>query len=141
MPVMTGASTVKLIVVLLVELPTVTFTAPDVAEDGTVAVMRPSDQALVVAFQPLIATVLVPCVVPKPLPLIWICAPGSPLVGLTAVTRTGDTVKIVLVLLLVPLTVTLTPPVVVPVGTVATIWVLLQLEMVVAATLLKEMAP
>jgi hypothetical protein len=144
MPVITGASTVKLIVVLLATPPTVTFTGPVVAvvnEDGTVAVIRLADQALVVAVQPLIVTVLVPGVAPKPLPLIWICVPGNPLAGLTPVTETGPTVKIVLVLLLVPLTVTLTPPVVAPVGTLATICVLLQLAIVVAATLLNEIVP
>jgi hypothetical protein len=121
--VITGPSIVKFVVVLLATPPTVTLIGPadTVAVAGTVVVIEPSDQTVGVAVHPLTVTELVPCVVPNPLPLIWICAPGRPLVGFTPVTETPPTVYVLPVLLLVLPTVTFTPPVVAPVGTVATI--------------------
>ncbi len=67
---MAGNGTRKFTVVLLEFPPTVTFTGPEEAVAGTVAVITPSDQAETAAFTPLNVMVLPDCGAPKPLPLI-----------------------------------------------------------------------
>lgn len=108
---------------------TVTTTLPVVAPDGTVATMDVSLQLVMeVAGVPLKATVLVPWVAPKFVPEIVTNAPTAPVfvesVLIVGVRRTvnGDPA------LATPLTVITTlPEPVAPLGTVATICVLLQL--------------
>jgi hypothetical protein len=73
-------STVKLRP-LLAMLDTVTTTLPVVAPLGTVATMLVALQLVAVAVVPLNLTVLVPCVVPKPVPVIVTDAPTAPDVG------------------------------------------------------------
>ena len=98
--------------------------------------MEVSLQLVGVARVPLNATVLLPWVAPKLVPVIVTAAPtaadvGDKLVMLGAVTTVnGDPA------LATPLTVTTTLPVVAPPGTVATIEVALQLVMVVAVVVL-----
>ena len=123
-----GGGTVKLTVVLLEIPPAVTFTAPEVAVAGTVAVINPLDHPVIVAFT--LLKVTDPCVVPNPLPLICTDVLYKPLVGLTLLTATAPTVKDALLLLLAPPTVTLIGPVVADAGTAATICVSFQIEVV-----------
>jgi hypothetical protein len=59
----------------------VTLTHPVIAVVGTLATICESDQLDTAAFTPLKETELVPCVVPKPLPLNWTCVPTGPLDG------------------------------------------------------------
>jgi hypothetical protein len=118
---------------LLAKPLTVTTTLPVVAPDGTVATIEVALQLpIVVAVVPLNATVLVPCVDPKFVPAIVTEAPTAPEVGDKLVILGADTTVNDDPLLATPLTVTTTLPVVVPVGTVATIEVVLQLPIVVA---------
>jgi len=67
---------------LLVVPPTVITTLPVAAPAGTAAVMVAVDQELGVAGIPLNETVLVPCVAPKPDPVILTRAPIAPELGL-----------------------------------------------------------
>ena len=116
---------------------TVTTTLPVVAAAGTTVVICVADHAFAVAVTPLNFTVLVPCVDPKFVPVTVTGAPPAPLVGDSDVIAGGGTTVKVAVLLATPATVTLTAPVVVPVGTVATIDVFDQL-VTVAVLLLKN---
>src|SRR5947208_12480059 len=84
---------------------------------------------------------LLPGDAPKPEPATVTEVPIGPAAGLTELTTTPPTVKTWSVLLLVVPTVTLTAPVVAPDGTVATICVLDQLGVEVAAVPLKEIVP
>jgi hypothetical protein len=79
----------------------------------------------------------VPWVAPKLVPVIVTGAPTAPVVGDRLVMLGADTTVNVLLLLATPLTVTTTPPVVAPVGTVATIELAPQLVIVVAVIPLK----
>ena len=127
------ASTVKLDP-LLATPPTVTTTFPVVAPAGTGTTMLVALQlVIVVAVVPLNATVLVPCVEPKFVPVIVTDAPTAPDVGLRLVIVgvPVDTVKLT-PLLATPPTVTTTFPVVAPAGTGTTMLVALQLVIVVA---------
>ena len=118
---------------LLANPPTVTTTLPVVAPVGTVATIEVALQLpIVVAVVPLNATVFVPCVEPKFVPVIVTDAPTAPDVGDRLVMLGADTTVNDDPLLATPLTVTTTFPVVAPVGTVATIEVALQLPIVVA---------
>ena len=73
-------------------------------------------------------TVLVPCVVPKPKPVIVTTVPALPELGeMPEIVGAEVSVKLTL-LLLSPETVTTTGPVVAPLGTGTTIEVALQLE-------------
>jgi hypothetical protein len=116
-------ATVNTMVALLLTPPTVATTAPVVAPAGTGVTMLVADHDVGVAVVPLNFTVLVPCVAPKFVPLIVTVVPTGPLVG--------DRLRIVGVpvtvnsepLLAVPPTVTTTLPVVVPLGTSATMLV------------------
>jgi len=104
---------------------TVTTTLPVVAPAGTGAMIVVLLQLVGVALSPLKVKVLVPCVFPKPVPVIVTEVPGSPVLGLK-VAMVGATVKLT-PLLAIPPTVTTTFPVVAPGGTRATMLVALQL--------------
>jgi hypothetical protein len=119
-----------------------TTTFPVIAPVGTVATIDVAVQfPIVVAVVPLNATVPVPCVVPKFVPVIVTNAPTAPVVGdklvmLGAGTTVNDTP-----LLFTPPAVTTTLPAVAPVGTVATIDVAVQLVTVVAVVMLNFTVP
>jgi hypothetical protein len=106
---------------LLLRLPTVTTTLPDVAVAGTGTTIVVADQLVGVAVVPLNLIVLVPWVVPKFAPVTVTTVPIDPLEGERLVTvGVTPTVK-VSPLLARPPTVTTTFPVVAPVGTGTTI--------------------
>jgi hypothetical protein len=109
---------------------TVTTTVPVVAPVGTGTTIDVLAQLVIVAAVPLNFTV--PCVVPKFVPVIVTEAPTAPEVGdrlvIVGDARTVNEVP----LLATALTVTTTFPVVAPVGTTATMEVLLQLVIEVA---------
>jgi len=122
---------------LLATPPTVSTTLPVVAPVGTTATMEVLLQLVIeVADVPLNFTVLVPCVVPKFVPVIVTEAPTAPEVGerLLIVGVVASTVNVGPVID-TPLTVTTTVPVVAPVGTGTTIEVLAQLVIVAAVPL------
>ncbi len=118
---MFGGETVKLIP-LLATPPTVTTTFPFVAPVGTDTAMLVALQLVGVAVVPLKVTVLVPCVAPKLVPVIVTEVPAGPLFGLRPLMLGDVTVKGT-ALLVTPPTVTVTFPVVAPLGTGATILV------------------
>ena len=110
---------------LLDSPPTLTITFPEVAPLGTGTTMLVVLQLLGVALVPLNVTVLTPCVEPKPEPPIVTDVPTAPDVGFKLVIE-GPTVKVT-PLLVSPPTPTTTFPVVAPLGTGATMLVVLQL--------------
>ena len=110
---------------LLATSPTVTTTSPVVAPAGTVTVIDVSLQFVAVASVPLNSTVLVPCVAPKPVPLIVTEVPSGPESELRLL-MPSVTVKATPALAS-PSTVTTTSPVVAPAGTVTVIEVSAQL--------------
>ena len=114
-----------------------TTTLPVVAPLGTMATIEVAVQLVIaVAVVPLNLTVPVPCVDPRFVPVIVTDVLTTPEVGDRLVMLgAGTTVKLT-PLLAVPPTVTTTLPVVAPVGTTATIEVVLQLVMVVAIVVL-----
>src|SRR6266496_361619 len=116
---MFGGETVKLIP-LLATPPTVTTTFPFVAPVGTDTAMLVALQLVGVAVVPLKVTVLVPCVAPKLVPVIVTEVPAGPLFGLRPLMLGDVTVKGT-ALMVTPPTVTVTFPVVAPLGTGATI--------------------
>jgi len=116
---------------LLATLATVTTTFPVVAAVGTGTTMLVALQLVGVAVTPLNFTVLVPCVSPKPVPVIVTEVPVAPLVGDRLVIF-GVTVKLT-PLLATLATVTTTFPVVAAVGTGTTMLVALQLVGVASA--------
>jgi hypothetical protein len=118
---------------LLARLPTVTTTFPVVAPIGTGATILVVLQPVGFAVVPLNLTVLVPWVAPKFAPVIVTDVPTAPKAG-DRLAMAGATVKL-LPLLVRPLTVTVTFPVVAPLGTAATMLVLLQLVGVAAVPL------
>jgi len=118
---------------LLATPPTVTITAPVVAPAGTVTPMLVVFQLVGEAGTPLKVTVLVPCVFPKPEPLMVTEAPIGPAAG-DRLLRPGKTVNTT-PLLAAPFTVTTMGPVVALVGTVALMLVSLQDEGVTAKPL------
>jgi hypothetical protein len=118
---------------------TVTTTLPVVAPEGTTAVIDVGLQLVIeVAGVPPKVTVLLPCDEPKLVPVIVTAEPTAPEVGFRLL-MVGDELLTVheTPLLAVPLTVTITLPVVAPVGTCAVIDAALQLVIVVAAVPLK----
>jgi hypothetical protein len=78
---MLGAETTVKLLPLLATLETVTTTLPVVAPEGTVTAMLVALQLVAVAVVPLNLTVLVPCEVPKFVPVIVTEAPTAPVVG------------------------------------------------------------
>jgi hypothetical protein len=130
-----GEVTVKL-TPLLATAPTVTTTFPVLAQVGTGTMMLVALQLVAVAATPLNLTVLVPCVVPKLVPVIVTAAPTSPEVGFKLVMVGAGEVTVKLTpLLAVPPTVTTTFPVVPPAGTGTTMLVALQVVGVAATPL------
>jgi hypothetical protein len=122
---------------LLATLLTVTTTGPVVAPVGTGTTMELALQLVGVAVVPLNRTVLVPRVAPKFDPVIVTAVPINPDVGERLVI-TGPWVEFTVkatVLLATLLTVTLTGPVVAPVGTGTTMELVLQLVGVAAVPL------
>lgn len=119
-----GTSTVKGIA-LLARPPTVTTTLPVVAPLGTGTIMLVALQLVGVAAVLLNVTVLLPCAEAKPDPMMVTEVPTGPEVGFKLV-MAGVTVNKTR-LLPIPLTITMTLPVVAPAGTGATMVVLLQL--------------
>src|SRR6267142_244987 len=111
----------------------VTTTLPVVAPLGTVAVILPAAQlVIVVALVPLKVTPPLPCVGPKFDPAIVIDEPTAPVLGVRDVMLGAPVTVNVTPVLAWPPTVTTTLPVVAPLGTVAVILVGPQLEIVVA---------
>ena len=113
-----------------------------VALFGTVATICVADQLPIdIALAPLNVTVPLPCVDPKFVPVIVTDAPTGPdVVDRTVMLGAGTTVKAD-PLLATPLTVTVTLPVVAPVGTVAQILVDDQLAIDVAVVPLNITVP
>src|ERR1700704_340242 len=106
---------------------TFTTTLPVVAPTGTVTVMLVALQALAAAAAvPLKVTVLVPCGVPKLVPVMVIDTPTAPEVRLRLVMVGGRTIVNGNPLLATPNTVTTTLPVVAPAGTNTVMLVALQ---------------
>src|SRR4029077_5358648 len=106
--------------------PTVTTTFPVVAPAGTGATMFVAFQLVGVPAVPLNVTVLVPCVVPKFVPVIVTEMPTGPEVGFRLLMVGADEVTVKLTPVLAnPPTVTTTFPVVAPLGTGATMLVAL----------------
>jgi hypothetical protein len=120
---------------LLLTPPTVTTTVPlpPVAPAGTSAVMDVTLQLVGVAAMPLNVTVLLPCKLPKPDPVIVTELPAMPDVG-DKLAMLGTTVKAT-PLLDPPFTVTTTLPVVAAAGTATAIEVDFQLVGVAATPL------
>ena len=116
-------ATVKL-TPLLATPPTVTTTLPVVAPAGTGTTMLVADQLVGVAAVPLNVTVLVPCVAPNVVPAIVTAVATGPLVGESVVMVGGVPITVnAAPLLMLPLTVTTTLPVVAPAGTGTTMLV------------------
>lgn len=132
-PLMLGAGRTVKEKPLLTTLFTLTTTLPVVAPVGTGVMIDVALQLLGVAVVPLNLTVFVPCAEPKPLPFIVTLAPIAPELGERAVIL-GVTVNAT-PLLLDPLTVTTTFPVVAAVGTGATILLAVQLVTVAVTPL------
>jgi hypothetical protein len=128
----TGALIVK-VTPLLPTPPTVTTTFPVVAPLGTGTMMLVAPQFEGVPAVPLKETLLVPCVAPKPDPVIVTAVPTDPDVGFR-LAICGDTAKET-PLLAVPPTVTTTFPVVALLGTGTVMLVALQFEGVAAVPL------
>jgi hypothetical protein len=131
-----GGVTVNVTPLLLTPPAAITITLPVVAPDGTLVVICVALQLLIVAVVPLKVTLPLPCVGPKFDPLIVTAAPTIPEVG-TRLLMLGAavTVNVTPLLATPPAAVTTTFPVVAPVGTVATIWLALQLVMVAVVPL------
>jgi hypothetical protein len=119
-----GVITLKFTPLLARSWWSVTTTFPDVAPEGTSAVMLESLQLCTVALTPLNATPPNPCVCPKVIPEMVTNEPIWPAVGPIAVIlgTTGNGLPFVEN----PLTVTIRDPVVAPLGTGTVILVLLQ---------------
>ena len=137
---MTGSVPTVKVSPLLASPPTVTTTSPVVAPSGTVTVIEVALHSVGVASVPLKVTLLLPCTVPKLVPVISTAVPSGPATGLR-LPIAGVTVK-VSPLLASPPTVTTTSPVAAPSGTVAVIEVSLQLVAVAGVPLkLTVLAP
>jgi len=95
----------------------VTTTLPVVAPVGTGTAILVADQVVGVSAVPLNLTVLVPCVAPKFVPVIVTAVPTGPVVGVRFVNVGATGTVYVSALLARPPTVTMTLPVVAPVGT------------------------
>jgi hypothetical protein len=107
--------------------PTVTTRAPEVAADGTDAVIEVLPHAVTIALAPLNITLLPPCVAPKPVPVIVTTVPVFPEFGEIEVTLSPEETVKLTPLLAVPPTVATMLPVVAPVGTGTVILISLQL--------------
>ena len=116
---------------LLESPPTDTTTLPDTVPAGTGTTMLVALQFVGVASVPLKLTVLVPCIAPKPVPVIVTGVPTAPDEGFRPVTVIGDGVTVNRTPLLEPAepapTLTTTLPVEAPNGTGTIMLVALQL--------------
>jgi hypothetical protein len=128
-----GAGIVNDVLLLAIPMLVVTTRLPLVASAGTLALMLALLHEVIVAVVPLNFTV--PAAAPKLLPLIATAVPAVPERGVTELTTGGGTTVNVTPLLATPPAVTVTGPVVAPVGTETTIEVSLQLETVAAVPL------
>jgi hypothetical protein len=133
--VMLGAGETVKVTPLLATVFTVTTTLPEVAPLGTGATIEVALQLVGVAAVPLKVTVLVPWVEPKFAPLMVTEVPTGPEVGDRLVMLGADETVKVTPLLATVFTVTTTLPEVAPLGTGATIEVVLQLVGVAAVPL------
>lgn len=106
---------------------TVTTTFPVVAPTGTGTLIVVAFHVVGVAIVPLKVTVFAPWLAPKVVPLIVIRVPTGPEDGARLVITGGGVTVNVFALLAFPSTVTITGPVVAPVGTGATMVVVFQL--------------
>lgn len=142
-PVMLGGiRTVNVTPLLATNPAAVTMTFPVVAPVGTVAVMLVALQPLTVAVVPLNLTKPLPCDVPKLEPAMVTLEPTVPEFGLRLLMLgAAVTVNVTPLLCTNPAAVTMTFPVVAPVGTVAVMLVALQLLIVVADVPLKVTLP
>jgi hypothetical protein len=112
--------TVKLTTLLATPPAAVTTTFPVVAPVGTVAVMLPPVQFVTVAVVPLNVTFPLPCDDPKFDPAMTMAEPTAPVLGVRLVMLgAGVTVNVTPVVATPPAAVTITLPVVAPLGTVA----------------------
>src|SRR6266481_1281438 len=125
---------------LLVIPPTVTLTGPVLATEGTTATICVSDQLTMLANILLKVTAPPLWVAPNPVPFICTCVPTGALEGFRELMTGLGSVKITSVLLLPLKVFTVTAPVDVFPGTVATICVSLQLT-TGTPTLLTEILP
>jgi hypothetical protein len=113
---------------LLVGLPfTVTVNGPVDAPDGTKVMMLVSLQLATTAVVPFNEIVLLPCVDPKPMPVMATSVPTTPEVGDTLVIPNPSSTVKLMPLLATPDADTTTFPVVASAGTVTTMLVALQL--------------
>src|ERR1700731_3771658 len=129
--VICGGGTVKLMLVLLETPPEITTTEPEMAVVGTVATIWLSNQLTIFAARLENVTELpLPCVAPKPLPLICTWVPTGALDGESELTIGFGMLKTTSTLLPPAKLLTVTGPVVAVPGTVATICVSLQLTTV-----------
>jgi hypothetical protein len=127
--------TVKFTPLLATPPGAVTMTFPEVAPEGTVAVMLDEAQLAIVAVVPLNVTFPLPCGAPKFVPEIVTEAPRAAAFGdKPVILGAGVTVKVTPALAWPP-TVTTTAPVVAPLGTGAVILVLPQIVGVEAVPL------
>ncbi|MFZ0879237.1 MAG: hypothetical protein WA002_07055, partial [Candidatus Acidiferrales bacterium] len=120
---------------LLAWPPTLTTMLPVVAPVGTGATMDEALQLIGDAAVPLKVTVLVPCVAPKLAPPIVTDAATAPEFGVRLEmlgTGLAEVTAKTAALLVTPLTVTITLPVVAPVGTGAMMVVAVQMDVVAA---------
>jgi hypothetical protein len=127
--VICGIGTLKSIGELLELVPTVTDMDPPEAVWGTVVAIWVSDHdaGATEANSLPNRTLVLPWAEPKPVPFITTGVPTGPLDGDTEVMMGFGTVNITSLLLETPFTVITAGPLVAPLGTVATIWVSLQL--------------
>src|SRR5438093_13572969 len=112
------AVTVKLLLLVAVPPGVVTLSGPVVAPLGTVPTRRASDLTVKLALVPLTRTAVAPV---KAAPVIVTLVPTGPLVGvkLVIVGALAVTVKLLMLEAVPPGVVTLSGPVVAPLGTVA----------------------
>jgi hypothetical protein len=136
------AVTVKTLALLAVTPPTVTTTFPVVAPTGTGTTRLVADHIVGVATVPLNRTALLPCAAPKLVPAIVTTVPTAPLAGVRLVMLGGDPSTVNGTPLLgTPPTVTVTAPLVAPLGTEATMRVAVQLEVVATVPLKRTLLP
>jgi hypothetical protein len=133
--VIDGAPETVNVTPLLFVPPVVTTTGPVLAPTGTGTRMLVSLQLIGVPVVVLIFTTLVPCGEPKPEPVIVTFVLMGPVVGEMLLMVGGPLMVKFTPLLATPPTVTMTGPVVAPVGTGTTIWLVLQLDGVAAVPL------
>jgi len=125
--------TVKLVLLVTVTPPVLTFILPDVAPAGTLVVMLPEEEVKTVAATSLKVTTFSLAISLKFVPVMITSAPTAPLVGLNPViVGIPRTVKSESLLMVTPLVVTDIFPVEAPLGTVTVM--LVEVEETTVAT-------